>query len=42
MLASLDSQHRHAAAAPPKCTSDLKRGPIEREVRRYAKARGGH
>ncbi|MHA0048570.1 phosphoadenosine phosphosulfate reductase domain-containing protein [Deinococcus sp. PEB2-67] len=42
-------QHRHetypdAPAFPQasnrQCTSDLKRGPIEREVRRYAKARG--
>ncbi|MGH8159289.1 MAG: phosphoadenosine phosphosulfate reductase family protein [Rhodanobacter sp.] len=28
------------SAANRQCTSDLKRGPIEREVRRYAKARG--
>jgi 3'-phosphoadenosine 5'-phosphosulfate sulfotransferase (PAPS reductase)/FAD synthetase len=28
------------SAATRQCTSDLKRGPIEREVRRYAKAHG--
>lgn len=28
------------SAANRQCTSDLKRGPIEREIRRYAKARG--
>ncbi len=28
------------SASNRQCTSDLKRGPIEREVRRYAKARG--
>jgi 3'-phosphoadenosine 5'-phosphosulfate sulfotransferase (PAPS reductase)/FAD synthetase len=44
-------EHRHAVRPGPgsscwpsasnrQCTSDLKRGPIEREVRRYAKANG--
>jgi len=28
------------SAATRQCTSDLKRGPIEREIRQYAKARG--
>lgn len=46
----LDMVERRFAARPDvpswpsakhrQCTSDLKRGPIEREVRRYAKARG--
>ena len=42
-------EHRHTvrpeapsfpSASNRQCTSDLKRGPIEREVRRYASARG--
>src|SRR5262249_46314776 len=34
------SPSRTVAMGPIQCTSDLKRGPIEREVRRYADARG--
>ena len=35
-------EHRQAFPSPKyrQCTSDLKRGPIEREIRRIAKARG--